>query len=42
MKPEIRMSAPDIDLDDQRAVVEAFTSGVLSLGPRVEEFERLR
>jgi perosamine synthetase len=41
MKPEIRMSAPDIDLDDQRAVVDALTSGVLSLGPRVEEFERL-
>ena len=35
------MSAPDLDGSDERAVVEALRSGVLGLGPRAEEFERL-
>ncbi len=35
------MSAPDLDETDEAAVVAALRSGVLGLGPRAEEFERL-
>ena len=35
------MSAPDLDASDEAAVLEALRSGVLGLGPRAEEFERL-
>ena len=41
MRNPVTMSAPDIDEDDERAVVEALRSGVLGLGPFAEEFERL-
>ena len=37
----IAMSAPDVDDADEHAVRSALRSGVLGLGPRAEEFERL-
>jgi perosamine synthetase len=36
---KLMMSAPDIDQDDERAVLRALRSGVLGLGPIAEEFE---
>ena len=37
----IAMSAPDVDDADEHAIRAALRSGVLALGPRAEEFERL-
>jgi perosamine synthetase len=41
MTGRIAMSAPDIDEADEWAIRSALRSGVLGLGPRAEEFERL-
>ena len=39
MSKTIPMSAPDIDENDELAVLRALRSGVLGLGPFAEEFE---
>ena len=41
MSNEIPLSYPDIDDNDVRAVVRTLRSGRLSIGPELEEFERL-
>jgi perosamine synthetase len=38
---EIPLSLPDINEDDIRAVADTMRSGRLSIGPKLEEFERL-
>ena len=38
---EIPLSAPDITADDVRAVTDVLRTPYLSIGPRIEEFERL-
>ncbi|MGC2255233.1 MAG: DegT/DnrJ/EryC1/StrS family aminotransferase [Candidatus Acidiferrales bacterium] len=40
MNERIPMSAPDLDAQDIAAVVEVLRSGRLSLGPRIEAFEK--
>ena len=40
IRPDLQMSSPDIDEDDIAAVVAVLRSGNLSIGPRIEEFER--
>src|SRR5262245_7004671 len=39
--PSMSMSAPDLDGNDEAAVLAALRSGVLGLGPFAEEFEEL-
>lgn len=41
MNNEIPLSYPDINEDDIRAVTRSLRSGRLSIGPQLEEFERL-
>ena len=41
MNNEIPLSYPDITEDDIRAVTRSLRSGRLSIGPQLEEFERL-
>jgi perosamine synthetase len=40
IRPDLQMSSPDINEDDIAAVVAVLRSGNLSIGPRIEEFER--
>ena len=40
MPEPISMSAPDLDESDVKAVLEVLPTGRLSIGPKIEEFER--
>jgi len=37
----VPMSSPDINVDDQKAVLETLKTNYLSIGPKIREFESM-